>query len=155
MGRHRAGNRVVPPETSRVVWRLSHYHSRLGSKLHGGPDLGPTRAKVAWSKLNVDGHGLADLVPGPDFPRTGHPKLTAAMTALIQGFPPDWVFEGRKTAAYRQIGNAFPPPVATAVGNSIRAAILGTMAADSPNFAVASSREKAELAIAEPQTVEA
>jgi DNA (cytosine-5)-methyltransferase 1 len=33
------------------------------------------------------------------------------------------LFSGRKTAAYRQVGNAFPPPVAQAVGTSIRAAI--------------------------------
>ncbi|WP_231754798.1 DNA cytosine methyltransferase [Pseudarthrobacter sp. GA104] len=32
------------------------------------------------------------------------------MAARIQGFPDDWQISGRKTAAYRQIGNAFPPP---------------------------------------------
>jgi DNA (cytosine-5)-methyltransferase 1 len=126
-----------------------------GSKLHGGPDLGPTRAKAAWRKLNVDGNGVADLAPGPDFPRTGHPKLTVAMTALLQGFPADWVFEGKKTAAYRQIGNAFPPPVANAVGNSIRAAIHGTAEADSLDFAVPSPLEQMDLAFAESQGVEA
>jgi DNA (cytosine-5)-methyltransferase 1 len=35
------------------------------------------------------------------------------------------VFAGGKTAAYRQVGNAFPPPVARAVAQSIAAA-LGT-----------------------------
>jgi DNA (cytosine-5)-methyltransferase 1 len=45
------------------------------------------------------------------------------MTARIQGFPDDWQFSGRKTAAYRQIGNAFPPPVAYAVGQAIGAAL--------------------------------
>jgi DNA (cytosine-5)-methyltransferase 1 len=45
------------------------------------------------------------------------------MAAAIQGFPPDWRFYGRKTAAYRQIGNAFPPPVARAVGIRLRRAI--------------------------------
>jgi DNA (cytosine-5)-methyltransferase 1 len=45
------------------------------------------------------------------------------MTALIQGFPADWIFEGKKTPAYRQVGNAFPPPVARAVGESIIKAI--------------------------------
>jgi DNA (cytosine-5)-methyltransferase 1 len=45
------------------------------------------------------------------------------MAAAIQGFPPDWRFYGRKTAAYRQIGNAFPPPVARAVGIRLRGAI--------------------------------
>jgi DNA (cytosine-5)-methyltransferase 1 len=54
----------------------------------------------------------------------GHlPRLTLPMAAAIQGFPPDWRFSGRKTAAYRQIGNAFPPPVARAVGDSLRSAI--------------------------------
>jgi len=45
------------------------------------------------------------------------------MTARIQGFPDDWTFAGRKTAAYRQIGNAFPPPVAAAVARQIRRAL--------------------------------
>lgn len=45
------------------------------------------------------------------------------MTARIQGFPDDWQFHGRKTAAYRQIGNAFPPPVAASVARQIHAAL--------------------------------
>ena len=48
--------------------------------------------------------------------------------ALLMGFPGDWVFSGGKTAAYRQVGNAFPPPVALALGRAIRAA-LGSPAA--------------------------
>ncbi|MCR2260238.1 DNA cytosine methyltransferase, partial [Salmonella enterica] len=51
------------------------------------------------------------------------PRLTIPMAAAIQGFPADWEFQGRKTAAYRQMGNAFPPPVAEAVGKSIRRAL--------------------------------
>lgn len=91
-----------------------------GSKKHGGADLGPTRAKQAWAALGVDAHGLADQPPANGIIR---PKLTLKMTALIQGFPEDWVFEGKKTPAYRQVGNAFPPPVARAVGESIIKAI--------------------------------
>jgi DNA (cytosine-5)-methyltransferase 1 len=94
-----------------------------GSRKHGGPDLGPTRARAAWLGLGVDGKGLADAPPGPDAPASHRPRLTVPMAAAIQGFPADWRFYGRKTAAYRQIGNAFPPPVAEAVGTSIRTAI--------------------------------
>lgn len=93
-----------------------------GSKKHGGADLGPTRAKQAWLRLGVDGMGLADAPPLPDF--EGNPKLTVRMAATLQGFPPDWEFVGRKTPAYRQVGNAFPPPVARAVGSAIREALL-------------------------------
>jgi DNA (cytosine-5)-methyltransferase 1 len=93
-----------------------------GSKKHGGPDLGPTRAKKQWRNLNVDGMGIADEAPDYTFPEEHLPRLTVRMVARIQGFPDTWQFMGRKTIAYRQVGNAFPPPVARAVGNSIRAA---------------------------------
>jgi len=92
-----------------------------GSRKHGGPDLGPTRAKRAWAALGVDGMGLWDDAPPRDF--VGMPRLTPRMTARIQGFPDDWMFAGRKTAVYRQIGNAFPPPVAAAVAQQIRLAL--------------------------------
>lgn len=89
-----------------------------GSRKHGGPDLGPTRARQAWSTLGVDGKGIADSAPAKDF--VGMPRLTVRMVARIQGFPDDWQFIGKKTAAYRQVGNAFPPPVAQAVAEQIK-----------------------------------
>lgn len=88
-----------------------------GSKKHGGPDLGPSRARKAWANLGVEGGTIAEFAPERGF--TGMPRLTVRMVARIQGFPDDWHFTGRKTAAYRQVGNAFPPPVAEAVGRSI------------------------------------
>lgn len=92
-----------------------------GSKKHGGPDLGPTRAKQAWASLGVDGKSLADFAPERDF--VGMPKLTVRMAARIQGFDDAWEFHGRKTAAYRQVGNAFPPPVAQAVASKLKRAM--------------------------------
>lgn len=94
-----------------------------GSKRHGGPDLGPTRARKQWLQLSVDGSGVADDAPSEDFPVDGFPRLTIRMAARIQGFPDFWKFSGRKTAAYRQVGNAFPPPVASAVGSAIADAL--------------------------------
>lgn len=92
-----------------------------GSKKHGGPDLGPTRARRAWAALGVNGGTIADFPPEADF--EGMPRLTVRMVARIQGFPDEWQFAGRKTAAYRQVGNAFPPPVAEAVAKNISTAI--------------------------------
>lgn len=96
-----------------------------GSKKHGGADLGPTRAKRAWAQLGVDGLGIADAVPGIRTPDDHHPKLTLGMVARLQGWLPEdrWIFAGGKTAAYRQIGNAFPPPVADSVGRSVANAL--------------------------------
>ncbi|WP_086792993.1 DNA cytosine methyltransferase [Streptomyces thermovulgaris] len=98
-----------------------------GSKKHGGADLGPSRAKAAWKQLGISGMGVANDIEtcarkqteerdlfGPD-----GPMLTVRQAAIIQGFPPEWNFSGGKTAQYRQVGNAFPPPVAKAVGESI------------------------------------
>lgn len=98
-----------------------------GSKKHGGADLGPSRAKAAWKQLGISGMGVANDIDtcaekkseerdlfGPD-----GPMLTVRQAAIIQGFPTEWDFSGGKTAQYRQVGNAFPPPVAAAVGKSI------------------------------------
>ena len=64
------------------------------------------------------GLGISDEPPGPDF--AAMPRLTVRMVARIQGFPDDWQFFGRKTATYRQVGNAFPPPFAKAVAERLR-----------------------------------
>lgn len=101
-----------------------------GSKKHGGADLGPTRAKASWLALGVDGKGIANDVPSAELPINHIPKLTNEMVALIQGFDPEWKFSGKKTSTYRQIGNAFPPPVAAAIGAQISAAIGATRSSE-------------------------
>src|SRR5579863_9600918 len=116
-------------------WRgVTHWYRRAngiaptlvgGSKKHGGPDLGPTRARKQWAELGIDGLGIANSAPDQDFPADGMPRLTLRMAARLQAFPDTWTFAGGKTAAYRQIGNAFPPLVAQAVGESIMAALKG------------------------------
>lgn len=92
-----------------------------GSKKHGGPDLGPTRARKAWASLGVEGRSLAEAAPDREF--VGMPRLTVRMVARLQGFPDNWQFYGKKTTAYRQVGNAFPPPVAKAIATNVRIAL--------------------------------
>jgi DNA (cytosine-5)-methyltransferase 1 len=129
-----------------------------GSKKHGGGDLGPTRAKRAWAELGVDGLGIADAAPGPDDDPALAPRLTCDMVARLQGWRDEWgwQFAGRKTSRYRQLGNAFPPPLAEAVGNAIRRALTHSGAADSsgaepevqdPVFRVLRSRPDEQLGV--------
>lgn len=94
-----------------------------GSRKHGGPDLGPTRARAAWLELGVDGRSIAESAPLASDRVDFTPRLTLQMVAKLQGFEVEWRFSGRKTSAYRQIGNAFPPPVAEAVGGQLAAAL--------------------------------
>ena len=95
-----------------------------GSLKHGGPDLGPVRARKAWAALGVDGKGIADEPPEPDFAQM--PRLTVPMVSKLQSFPSTWTFVGNKTPAYKQVGNAFPPPVARAVGLQIVSALTAS-----------------------------
>ena len=105
-----------------------------GSKKHGGPDLRPSQTKAAFRRLGIDPMGIADGPPGPDGKQQrgrniiidaveAGPMLVVSMTAALQGFPADWTFAGGKTSAHGQVGNAFPPPAAKAIGEAIRAAL--------------------------------
>lgn len=89
-----------------------------GSKKHGGPDLGPTRARKAWAEMGIDGRGIANEPPSANY--QGMPRLTPRMMARLQGFPDFWNFGDKKTSACRMIGNAFPPPVAKEIGLKIK-----------------------------------
>ncbi|WP_411098342.1 DNA cytosine methyltransferase [Streptomyces sp. x-45] len=101
-----------------------------GSKNRGGADLGPTGAKRKWATMGVNAHTVGNEVPGPDFvwdPRLGRDnmvKITVEQAALLQGFPGSWEVKGLKTARYRQVGHATPPPVGKALGLAVAEALL-------------------------------
>ncbi|MFB6870941.1 DNA cytosine methyltransferase [Streptomyces sp. NPDC056323] len=100
-----------------------------GSDNRGGPDVGPTGTKRAWARMGINGNAFADEVPGPDYvwPRSDDvaqmPKITVDQAAVVQAFPPEWRITGQKTARYRQIGHATPPPVGRALGEAIATAL--------------------------------
>ncbi|MFB7477718.1 DNA cytosine methyltransferase [Streptomyces anulatus] len=94
-----------------------------GSDNRGGADLGPTGSKKAWARMRVNGGTVADEVPGPNDDVSGLIKLTDAQAAILQAFPQEWRFAGKKTARYRQIGHASPPPVGTALGRAVATAL--------------------------------
>lgn len=97
-----------------------------GSDRRGGADLGPSGSKRAWlTSAGINGRSLGDEVPGSDFPEDGTPRITVHQAGILQCIPQDWHIYGRKTAAYRQVGHALPPPVAKAVGDALATALAG------------------------------
>lgn len=63
----------------------------------------------------------------PEKGRYLHPTKNRAIThyeaAVLQGFPPDHLFVGSRTAIARQIGNAVPIPLGAAIGRQLAAAL--------------------------------
>jgi DNA (cytosine-5)-methyltransferase 1 len=52
-----------------------------------------------------------------------HRSITPREAARLQGFPDWFEFTGNRAAVRRQVGNAVPPPLATALANALRSAI--------------------------------
>jgi DNA (cytosine-5)-methyltransferase 1 len=79
--------------------------------------------------MGVNGHTVGDEIPGADFvwdPALGRGnmvKITLEQAALLQGFPESWEISGLKTARYRQVGHATPPPVGEALGRAVADAL--------------------------------
>lgn len=103
---------------------------------------------IQWAELGIDGKGIGNLPPSIHDPVDLMPRLTLRMVARLEGFPDDWKFAGGKTASYRQIGNAFPPPVARTVATQLNLALTRKNTAYSLN-----ADEKGQLVFMEAKAL--
>jgi DNA (cytosine-5)-methyltransferase 1 len=97
-------------------------HKNVDTSSGGWPDV---YGRLEWdSQAPTLTKGFDSFTRG----RYGHPEhdrpITPREAARLQGFPDDYVFVGNKGDVRGQIGNAVPPPLATAIGLKIRRALL-------------------------------
>lgn len=98
--------------------------------------FGRNSAEVRWMRSNFGENPSGGNVPRADtepaasitgqhggmdwtYERRGAVRVTLAEASVLQGFDPDYPWQGSRTACFSQIGNAIPPPLARAVLASI------------------------------------
>lgn len=99
------------PDTANDV--PNHTYSRYKLNFNGYIGHRPIAAELPAPTVTArgDDRGGVVILPHPN----GCRRMTGRELATVQGFPPDFVFEGRLSSVYRQIGNAVPPPFAQAL----------------------------------------
>jgi DNA (cytosine-5)-methyltransferase 1 len=87
---------------------------RSGDKKTGGPNMRLLRLEMDKPSLTVTAYIFNKFV---------HPNqdryITPREAACLQDFPEDWVFKGTLGQVHKQIGNAVPVKLATAVAGSV------------------------------------
>lgn len=103
--------KMIPPECDK---------SYLPKELLGKQKFSTTWSRLEWDKQSPTIDTRFDT---PSNGRNSHPFLNRAITpreaARIQSFDDDFIFYGPKIATGKQIGNAVPPLLAKAIGESI------------------------------------
>lgn len=112
---------------------------RSGGDGHSAPPMWLRTECTGAVATSIDAPSPSVTGPGNQYLHAGDPgvraprdsvrsdrrRLTPAECAALQSFPPDWPWQGTKTAIYRQIGNAVPPPLAEALAVQIVGATIG------------------------------
>lgn len=113
-------NHVPNRHAAHVVERWGQLGPGESDPNYNRARLDPTKPSAtirAGGGYGPNGDHLAGFHPPihPTLPR----QLTVREAARIQGFPDDWILCGPKTIQGRQVGNAVPVPLATAIAQHV------------------------------------
>lgn len=99
--------------------------STLTGPRHTTSILNSAASQKVWAALQIWPNGVAATREAAQaFPaKDNHFRMSVADCAVLQGFPPDWMFHGAVYLALGQIGNSVAPPMAYRVAQSVRAAL--------------------------------
>lgn len=92
-----------------ITSKVGHWTMRNGNQANAC-----TRAITEPAGTVFFGH-RANAVEFIDRDSQGRRRVAVAEAGVLQGFPRDYPWQGSKTAQYRQIGDAVPPPLAAAI----------------------------------------
>ena len=88
--------------------------------------LNSRASQAIWEKLRIWPNGVQSTREGAMRfpPENGHFRLSVEDCALLQGFPPEWRFDGAVYQVLGQIGNSVCPPVGYAIAVSVNEALV-------------------------------
>lgn len=113
----------LPAPTEDGIGPIANHKFQPGARSYPGHTGSPLDAPAKALKAGVHG------VPGGEnmlVLSDGRVRyFTVRESARLQGFPDDFVFPGSWTEVMRQLGNAVPVPMATAVATSLATALCG------------------------------
>lgn len=135
-------NHVATNHSELALKKLSLIPPEKGKEYLPIDLIGKQKFKTTWSRLewNQPSPTIDTRFDTPSNGKNSHPYLNRAITAReaarLQSFDDSFIFYGSKTAVCTQIGNAVPPLMAKAIGESIIQSLDADITIESNSYTV-------------------